>query len=244
MLAGEVPFLTEHPGDRDRALPLQRPHHRGDRVLRRYRDTYMHVIRHQVPFHDVAEVLSATLDMLVTQQIRVPWHDAWQGERPMGAVASGGVRILDAKVVDALKLPPQEVEQAAALARTELANKERAWRGGCPFPESRGRIVILVDDGLETASPMQAAVEAMRARGGMHVIVAAPVGCISACEQLAQQADEVICLRKVNFSTAPLFYRGCPRNTDEGVHALLDRRARVSEVGRREGIATQEASLK
>lgn len=193
---------------------------------------------------EVAEVLSVPLDMLVTQQISVPWHDAWQGERPMGAVASGGVRILDGKVVDALKLPPQEVEQAAALARTELANKERACRGGHPFPAIRGCIVILVDDGIETASPMQAAVEAMRARGGMRVIVAAPVGCISACEQLAQQADEVICLRQVNCSTVPLFYRDCPRITNEEVHALLDRRARVSEVRRRESIATQEASLK
>lgn len=173
---------------------------------------------------EVAEVLSAPLDLFVTQPISVPWHDEWQGDRTMGAVASGGVRIFDRRVVAALNLPAQEIEQTAALAHSELANKESACRSGRPFIEVRGRVVILLDDGIETAYPMLAAVEAMRARGVMGVIVAAPVGCASACQQLAPQADQVVCPCQVDCHTTHLFYRDFPPVTDEEVHALFNRR--------------------
>ena len=172
---------------------------------------------------EVADVLSAPLDMMVIQQISVPQHDAWQTERSMGVVASRGVSILYAEVVDAVKLPSEEIEQAVAFAHKELISKERAYRGLRPPPDVGRRIVILVDDGIETVCPMRAAIEALRTCGAARVIVAAPVGSSAGCEQLARQADEVICLQKLNCSMIPLFYRDFPRVTEEEVHALLDR---------------------
>lgn len=171
---------------------------------------------------EVAEVLSAPLDLLATQQVRVPQHDAWQMERAMGAVASGGIRILSSKVLDALHLPQQEIDQAVAFANGELIGKEVACRGVRPFPDVHGRTVILVDDGIETVLTMQTAIEAMKACGSGRVIVAAPVGCASGCQQLARQADEVICLRQLNCATPPSFYRDFPLVTDGEVRALLD----------------------
>lgn len=173
---------------------------------------------------EISEALSAPLDVLVVRQIRVPWHDAWQADQAMGAVASGGIRILNSEVVNALHLPVREIEQAVAFAYGELIDKERSCRGGRPFPDVPGRTVILVDDGIETVVTMQAAIEAMRACGSKRVIVATPVGCASGCQQLARQADEVICLRQLNGTgtSVPLFYRDFPLVTDEEVRALLD----------------------
>jgi predicted phosphoribosyltransferase len=184
---------------------------------------------------EVADVLSAPLDMLVIQQISVPQHEAWQMGRAMGVLASGGVRILNAEVVDAFKLPSEEIEQAVAVAHRELISKERAYRGLHPFPNVCGRIVILVDDGVETISPMRAAIEAMRTCGAARVIVATPVGSASVCQQLTQQADEVICLQQLNCTIIPLFYRDFPRITGEEVYALLNQCAsmvRITSGGR------------
>jgi putative phosphoribosyl transferase len=171
---------------------------------------------------EVAEVLLAPLDVLVIQPIGVPWHDAWQGDRAMGAVARGGVRFLSSEIVDALHLPVQEIEQAVTFAQSEVLRKDRALRGGCPFPEVCGRIVILVDDGIEAVVPMHAAIEAMRVCGAARVIVAAPAGSASGCQQLAGQADEVICLRQLNCTSVSRFYRDFPLVTDEEASPLLD----------------------
>jgi predicted phosphoribosyltransferase len=171
---------------------------------------------------EVAEVLLAPLDVLVIQQIGVPWHDAWQGDRAMGAVASGGVRFLSSEVVDAFHISVQEIEQAVTCAQSEMLRQERALRGGCPFPEVSGRIVILIDDGIEALVPMQAAIEGMRACGAARVIVAAPAGSASGCQQLARQADEVICLRQLNCTSVSGFYRDFPLITDEEARAILD----------------------
>jgi putative phosphoribosyl transferase len=175
---------------------------------------------------EVSEVLSAPVDLLATQEIRVPQHDAWQMEQAMGAVASGGVRILSSKVVDALHLPQQEIDQAVVLANEKLIDKERACRGLRPFPDLHGRTVILVDDGIEDVVPMQTAIEAMKACGSGRVIVAAPVGSASGCQQLAREADEVVCLRQVKRTAIRRSYRDLPLVTDEDARALLDRLVR------------------
>ena len=171
---------------------------------------------------EVAEVLSAPLDLLVIQLISAPIHDAWQSDRVKGFVVSGGMLILSNEVVAALQLPVREIEQAIAFARRELSHKERACRGARPFPDIRGRTTILVDDSIEIVATMRVGIEAMRRGEAKRVTVATPAGSACACRQLAREADELICLRQLNCSLEPRSYQDFPLVTDEEARALLE----------------------
>src|SRR5438094_2992658 len=111
----------------------------------------------------------------------------------MGAVATGGVRVLNDQVVGALGIPPSVIEAVAAWQQQELARRERLYRGDRPAPDTCGRTVILVDDGLATGATMRAAVAALRQQRPARIVVAVPVAAPSPCDALRADADEVVC---------------------------------------------------
>src|SRR5262249_21642889 len=136
--------------------------------------------------YEVARALGAPLDVFVVRKLGVPGRE----ELAMGALATGGVRVLDQDVIQALGIPDEGVDEVTAAEEQELARRERAYRGSLPPADPRGRTVILVDDGLATGSTMRAAVTALRRRGPAHLVVAVPVGAAETCAEFQGEADE------------------------------------------------------
>jgi predicted phosphoribosyltransferase len=171
---------------------------------------------------EVATELDVPMDVLVVQKLSV-WHHAWQPPQCAGAVSSGGVRALNAGVIETLRLPSEDVEQAIASAETECSRKEHAYRCGRPFPDVRGLTVILVDDSIETGVTMRAAIEVVRRHDPARVVAAAPVGVASACEELGRLADEVVCpVQRPDFTAVHSRYAGYPEIADEELNALVE----------------------
>jgi predicted phosphoribosyltransferase len=139
----------------------------------------------------VAAMLGARLDVFTVRKIGVPGHR----ELAMGAIASGGARVLNHQLIAELGISERDVAAVVAVEEQELARREAVFRKGRAAPAVAGRIVILVDDGLATGSTMRAAVQAVRALGPARVVVAVPVGSLEACRELEAVADEVICAR-------------------------------------------------
>jgi predicted phosphoribosyltransferase len=166
----------------------------------------------------VASALAAPLDVFVVRKLGVPGHQ----ELAMGAIASGGVQVVNEQVVDRLGLTEAVLAQAAEAEGRELARRERRYREGQGPPDLAGRVVILVDDGLATGSTMRAAVAAARRLGPARVVVAVPTAPASTCQRLRQEADEAVCatiprpFRAVGYS-----YRSFPQTSDEEVRSLL-----------------------
>jgi len=168
--------------------------------------------------HGVAEALGAPLDVFVVRKLGVPGQE----ELAMGAIASGGVRVLNRDVLDYLNVSDRAIEAVAIREGRELERRERAFRGNKPPLDIRGRTVIVVDDGLATGSTMRAAVLALRAMAPRAVVVAVPVGAPSTCQELRAEADDVICLGTPDpFEAVGLWYDDFTQTTDEEVHALL-----------------------
>jgi putative phosphoribosyl transferase len=140
----------------------------------------------------------------------------------MGAIASGGVRVVSEEIVDALAIPDRVIAAAAVSEEDELARQERTYREGRAPPALHDRVVMLVDDGLATGSTMQAAVAAVRASSPRWVVVAVPVGSPQACAALRESADDVICLETpARFSAVGEWYQDFSQTTDEEVRRLL-----------------------
>ena len=171
--------------------------------------------------YQVAQALRAPLDIFLVRKLGLPGHP----ELAMGAIASGGVRVLNEDVVSWYGVPQAAIDQVARLEQVELERRERAYRDGEPPTPLVGRTVILVDDGLATGSTMKAAVEAVRAQGPARIIVAVPVGAPDTCREFAQVADEVVCAREPQpFVAVGQWYRDFSQTTDEEVRVLLRRR--------------------
>src|SRR6266516_5098283 len=137
--------------------------------------------------YEVARALNAPLDVFLVRKLGVPGHE----EAAMGAIASGGIRVLNDEVIRALRIPEQVVEQVAAREQRELERRERLYRDDRLPPDVKGRTVILIDDGLAKGATMRAALRALRHQRPARLIVAVPVGARSAClELLAQAAQE------------------------------------------------------
>jgi len=169
---------------------------------------------------EVARVLNAPLDIFLVRKLGVPGHE----ELAMGAIASGGVRVLNEDLVRALNIQPAVIETIAAKELQELERRERRYRGKRPPPEVRGRTVILIDDGLATGSTMRAAVAALRQQGPAKIVVAVPVGAPETCAEFEEEADETVCARTpVPFYAVGLWYGDFSQTTDEEVHDLLER---------------------
>jgi predicted phosphoribosyltransferase len=168
--------------------------------------------------YEVAKALGTPLDVFIVRKLGIPGHE----ELAMGAIASGGVRVLDRDVLDYARITPQQLDAVAAREERELARREAEFRGNRPPIDVRGRSVIIVDDGLATGSTMRAAVQALRAMQPKRVIVAVPVGAAQTCEDFREIVDDTICLRTPEpFEAVGLWYDDFTQTTDEEVHALL-----------------------
>jgi len=169
--------------------------------------------------HEVARALGAPLDVFLVRKLGVPGHE----ELAMGAIASGGVRVLNHPVVESLGIPDDWIQSIAAKEAVELERREREYRGDRPPPELEGRTVILVDDGLATGSTMLAAVRAVRQERPARVVVAVPVAAPEVCQALRAEADEVVCpLTPDQLRSVGLWYDDFTQTTDEEVRRLLE----------------------
>lgn len=168
--------------------------------------------------YEVARALHVALDVFVVRKLGVPGHE----ELAMGAIATGGVRLVNHDVVDALGIPAVVIDSVAKSEQGELDRRERLYRGTRPPIGLANKTVILVDDGLATGSTMRAAVMAARQQNPARIVVAVPVGAASTCGELGREADEVVCLRTPEpFIAVGLWYRDFTPTSDNEVRALL-----------------------
>jgi predicted phosphoribosyltransferase len=175
--------------------------------------------------YELARALDLALDIFLVRKLGTPGHR----ELAMGAIASGGIRVLNEEVVQALRIEPGQIARVAAEEEQELQRREALYRGNRAAPVLEGRVLILVDDGLATGSSMRAAVTAVRQRHPARVIVAVPVGARETCADLASLADEVVCGRMpYPFSAVGQWYQDFEQTSDEEVRALLESPGRVT----------------
>lgn len=174
--------------------------------------------------HEVAHALSSPLDVFLVRKLGVPGQE----ELAMGAIASGGTRVLNDEVIAELGIPESIVEEASRRQQEELQRQEQLYRGNRPPIDGRGKTVILIDDGLATGSTMRAAVRALRQEHPARIVVAVPTGAASTCEQLRQEVDEVVCVIMPEvFYAVGLWYQDFSQTTDEQVRDLLSRSVHV-----------------
>jgi predicted phosphoribosyltransferase len=174
--------------------------------------------------YEVAEALGAPLDLFLVRKLGTPGHR----ELAMGAIASGGVRVLNSEVVRWYGITPAAIDAVAQEEQRELERREEAYREGRSPVPLKGRVVMLVDDGLATGSTMRAAVQAVRQLGPSRIVVAVPVGAPETCEELSEIADEVVCARMPRpFSAVGQWYLNFDQTTDDEVRELLRDHART-----------------
>jgi putative phosphoribosyl transferase len=173
--------------------------------------------------YEIARALQAPLDVLLVRKLGVPEHE----ELAMGAIASGGTRVLHDAVIREIGIPDEIIERVAAREQQELERRETVFRGDKPPLDVANRTVILVDDGLATGSTMRAGAQALRLMQPAKLIIAVPVGSEETCAALASEADEVLCAATpYPFHAVGLWYEEFPQNTDEEVRELLERATR------------------
>lgn len=167
---------------------------------------------------EVARALNAPLDAFLVRKLGVPGHE----ELAMGAVATGGVQVLNDHVVFALRIPASTIEQVAAQELEELRRRQRVYRGERRPPDVSGKTVILVDDGLATGSTMLAAVKALRQRQPGQIVVAVPIAAPETCELLRPEVEAVVCTATPDpFYSVGAWYEDFTPTTDAEVHELL-----------------------
>ncbi len=167
---------------------------------------------------EVARALQAPLDVFVVRKLGTPGQE----ELAFGAIASGGVRVLNPRVIQAVGLSARDIEQVTQQEVLELERRERQYRGTRPASELRGPIVIVVDDGLATGSSMRAAVAAQQSMKPAKIVIAVPVGAPDTCEQLRAEGVQVVCaLVPDSFFAVGQWYRSFPQTSDEEVRELL-----------------------
>jgi predicted phosphoribosyltransferase len=168
--------------------------------------------------YEVAHALGAPLEVFVVRKLGLPGHE----ELAMGAVATGGVRVLNEDIVRSLGIPDHVIEAVAAREREELARRERAYRGDRPPLDMRGRTAILVDDGLATGATMQAAVRALRLQQPARIVVAVPTAAPETCDTLRPTVDDVVCaVTPEPFYAVGVWYADFSQTTDDEVRELL-----------------------
>lgn len=172
--------------------------------------------------YEVAQALGAPLDVLNVRKLGVPWHE----ELAMGAIATGGVRVLNDDVIAGAGITREMIEEATEVQKVELDRRERLYRGGRPAPELSGRTVILVDDGIATGATIRAAVLVVRAQKPARLVLAVPVAQNSVAEELAREVDELVCVtRPSDLYAIGVWYDRFPQLTDEEVQSILARGA-------------------
>lgn len=174
---------------------------------------------------EVAKVLHAPLDIFMVRKLGVPGHE----ELAMGAMASGGRRVLNDNVIEILEITDELIDQAVAKEQQELKRRERAYRGDRPKPQVHQRTVILVDDGLATGASMRAAIGALRSQQPAHIIVAVPTAAPETCAQFEDEVDDIICATTPEpFGGVGAWYDDFSQTTDAQVRELLDQAARLA----------------
>jgi predicted phosphoribosyltransferase len=172
--------------------------------------------------YEVAQALHAPLDVFLVRKLGLPG----QVELAMGAIASGGTRVINEEVVGKLNIPDEVIEAVAVEEQRELNRREVDYREGRPPPDVHGRTIILVDDGLATGSSMRAAVAALRRQGPARIIVAVPVGARETCAELRHEADDAVCAQTPEpFYAVGAWYEDFAQISDEEVRDLLARAA-------------------
>jgi predicted phosphoribosyltransferase len=168
---------------------------------------------------EVANALGAPLDVFVVRKLGVPGHR----ELAMGAIASGGVRVLNSDVVNAVGVAPMVIDAVAAQESREIERQEREYRASALSRDFSGKTVIVIDDGLATGSTMRAAVRALRQFGPARIVVAVPVGAEITCRELENEADEVVCPDTPDpFRAVSLWYEDFGQTSDHEVRHLLE----------------------
>lgn len=171
---------------------------------------------------EIAIAIDAPLDVFIVRKLGLPGHE----EFGIGAIASGGVRVVDDSVLRAYDVDPDALERITERERLELERRERLYRDDRPFPTIEDRVVVLVDDGLATGSTMRAAIAALRRKRPSKIVVAVPVGARETCTAMVSLADEVVCLETPDpFYAVGLWYEDFEQTDDAEVHELLERAA-------------------
>ena len=192
-----------------------------DAYANRYDVIVLALPRGGVPVaYEVAKALHAPLDVFLVRKLGVPGHE----ELAMGAIASGGVRVLNEQVLYYLRISEEQIDRIAGEERRELERREKLYRGTDKPLNVRGRTVIIVDDGLATGSTMRAAVTALKLQEPAQIIVAAPVAARETCDSFKADVDStcVCVMSPVPFQGVGLWYRDFSQTTDEDVCYLLN----------------------
>jgi putative phosphoribosyl transferase len=170
--------------------------------------------------YEIALAIDAPLDVFVVRKLGLPGHE----EFGIGAIASGGVRVVDDAVLRSYGVDADTLDRISDRERLELERRERLYRDDRPFPAMHDRVVILADDGLATGSTMRAAVAALRSEAPREIVVAVPVGAPETCAAMRHIADDVVCLETPDpFYAVGLWYEDFDQTDDAEVHALLER---------------------
>jgi putative phosphoribosyl transferase len=188
--------------------------------------------------YEVARHLEAPLDVFLVRKLGVPWHE----EYAMGAIASGGVIVLNEDVVRALGIPAEEVAEVARAEERELIRREGAYRDSRQPVDVSGKTVIIIDDGLATGSTMRAAIQALRKLNPARVVAAVPIAAADTCELMADEADEMVCAATPEpFVAVGLWYQDFTQTTDEEVRELLAAADRAQEERQQEALRVHDA---
>jgi putative phosphoribosyl transferase len=199
--------------------------------LRRYADRpdvlVLGLPRGGVPVaYEVAKELKAPLDVFLVRKLGVPSHE----ELAMGAIASGGVRVLNEDIINYLRIPDEVIDAVAAREQRELERREQAYRDGRPPPDVKDRIVILIDDGLATGSTMRAAAASLRLLKPLRIVVAVPVSAPETCDAFRTEVDEIVCaVTPEYFQGVGLWYDDFSQTSDEEVRELLKKATELKQ---------------
>jgi putative phosphoribosyl transferase len=176
---------------------------------------------------EIANSLNAPLDICLVRKLGVPNHE----ELAMGAIATGGVRVLNYDVINSLGIDHKIIDEVTAKELRELERRDRAYRGDRPLPEVKNRTVILVDDGIATGSTMLAAIAILQPQRPQRIVVAVPVAPPSTCEQLQAEVDEIVCLvMPESLYAIGIWYEDFSQTTDAEVRELLARQSNFTPI--------------
>lgn len=177
---------------------------------------------------EVALALGAPLDIFIVRKLGLPGHE----ELAIGAIASGGVRVLNNDIVQTLRIPERVIDGVAQRELQELERRERAYRGDRPMPDVRDRTVILIDDGLATGASMRAAVAGLRALHPAQIVVAVPTAAPETCAALEREVDQIVCaMTPEPFYGVGRWYEDFSQTTDEEVRMFLEEANRQLQHG-------------
>lgn len=204
--------------DAGRQLARQLQHHRDQPEV-----LVLALPRGGVPVaYEVAGALHAPLDVFIVRKIGMPGHE----EFAIGAIASGGTRVMNTQVMERYRVPEAAIEAVAEKEDRELKRRERAYRDGRPPLALQGKTVLLVDDGLATGASMRAAVQAIKQFKPAKIVVAVPIASPDTCEEFRTEVDEVVCaVTPAPFYAVGQGYADFSQTTDQEVHSLLRRAA-------------------